>query len=590
MYNECGQQTHSYQSHAGSVDLMDTPKVQYSYASGSASTIRMTGMTYPDGRGLSMDYRASGDMNDASSRVQSLKFSAEAFSLADYQYLGASGFVNQASSQPGISWTLYGSGTDPDTGDIYSGLDRFGRIDNCLWQKGTATLAQIQYGYDRASNCTWRQDGVLSGYDELYQYDGLQRLNDQKRGTLNSTHTAITSSTFQQQWALDATGNWSSFQQDDDGSGSWDLVQSRSANKVNEITSISNSTGTAWSMPLYDPAGNMIGIPNGGATMTGTTPAWVPFTESQWTGFTEAQWNALTEDTGTTPQQITAQYDARNRLVKVITTPLNFVEHLYDGRGFRIGRRTTVSNTVTEDRHYCNTPGWQCLEERVGSVTTAERQFVWGRRYIEDLVIRDRWTANNGKLNERRYALQDGNWNKQASTPTDEGGCSASTVETASPCSICDTTGSVGERSAYTACGTPIFMTGAGTVQTASSIGFDTLYADHGWDNASPQMYYVRNRFLLPQVGTWNRRDPLKVTLASKSLYQYVDSVLTNAVDPTGLWRFIPGAEGEVFAVAEDGDTWQSLITQGYADLKPEFPNDNVLAGTYVDVSSATPA
>ena len=291
-------------------------------------------------------------------------------------------------------------------------------------------------------------------------------------------------------------------------------MQSRSANKVNEITNISNSTGTAWNTPLYDPAGNKIGIPNGGATVTGATPAWVPFTESQWTGFTEAQWNAFTEDTGTTPQQITAQYDAWNRLVKVTTTPLNFVEHVYDGRGFRIGRRTTVSNTVTEDRHYYYTPGWQCLEERVGSVTTAERQFVWGLRYIDDLVIRDRSTANNGTINERRYAMQDGNWNSIA---------------------ICDSTGSVGERYAYSAYGAPVFMTGAGTVQTSSPVGFETLYAGYRWDNPAPQMYYVRNRFLLPQVGTWNKRDPLGYRSQNASLYVYARNNSIYYIDPLGL-------------------------------------------------------
>jgi len=41
---------------------------------------------------------------------------------------------------------------------------------------------------------------VLTGYDELYSYDGLYRLTDQKRGTLNGTQTAITSATFEQQW------------------------------------------------------------------------------------------------------------------------------------------------------------------------------------------------------------------------------------------------------------------------------------------------------------------------------------------------------------------------------------------------------
>jgi len=58
--------------------------------------------------------------------------------------------------------------------------------------------------------------GVFSGYDELFSYDGLYRLTDQQRGTLNGTHTAITSGTFQQQWELDETGNWKTFRQDNE--------------------------------------------------------------------------------------------------------------------------------------------------------------------------------------------------------------------------------------------------------------------------------------------------------------------------------------------------------------------------------------
>ena len=78
-------------------------------------------------------------------------------------------------------------------------------------------------------------------------------------GTLNRTQTAITSKTFQQQWILDATGNWGTFKQDNDGTSSWDLVQARTANKVNEITTINNTTGAAWASPVYDLAGNMVG-------------------------------------------------------------------------------------------------------------------------------------------------------------------------------------------------------------------------------------------------------------------------------------------------------------------------------------------
>jgi len=172
-------------------------------------------MTYPSSRGLTYDYGTTNGINEASSRIESMTDTG--VTLASYQYLGASGFVNAASAQPGIHWTLIGSGSDPDTGDKqrklpsekrgnsleavgFEPLDRFGRVDNCLLQRSGTTLEQIQYGDDRASNRTWRKDGVLTGYDELYSNDGLYRLTDQKRGTLNGTQTAITSGTFEQQW------------------------------------------------------------------------------------------------------------------------------------------------------------------------------------------------------------------------------------------------------------------------------------------------------------------------------------------------------------------------------------------------------
>ncbi len=475
VYNEFGQQTNSYQAHDGSVNVATTPVVRFNYYHGGGNRIRIAGMTYPNGRALTYDYGVANGMNDACSRIESIIDPADAVNpnLATYQYLGTSGFVNVASAQPGINWTLYGTTNDPNTSDIYSGLDRFGRVDNCLWKKGTTTLGQIQYGYDRASNRTWRKDGVLTGYDELYAYDGLYRLNDQKRGTLNGTQTAITTGTFEQQWGLDATGNWKTFKQDNDGNGTWELNQTRTANKANEITGITNTVGAAWATPTYDPAGNMAGIPN--------------------------------------PQSLSAEYDAWNRLVLIKDGATTVSQHVYDARGYRIRKDTYTSGTLTEARHYYYTPGWQCVEERTGTLTTVERQFVWGLRYIDDLVLRDRSTANNGTINERRYAMQDGNWNTIA---------------------ICDITGFVGERYAYSAYGTPVFMTGAGVVQASSAIGFETLYAGYRYDGTTPQMYYVRNRFLLPMIGTWNRRDPLAY-IDGFSLMMMYGAV--RAVDPYGL-------------------------------------------------------
>ena len=58
----------------------------------------------------------------------------------------------------------------------------------------------------------------------------------------------------------------------------------------------------------------------------------------------------------------------------------------------------------------------QVIEERLWGESTAERQFVWGVRYVDELVLRDRDTTGNGTLDERLYALQDANYNVTAIT------------------------------------------------------------------------------------------------------------------------------------------------------------------------------
>jgi hypothetical protein len=106
-----------------------------------------------------------------------------------------------------MTYTLIGGmGDDPDTGDIYKGLDRFGRVKDCRWiAYPTPTTAEdaarIKYGYNRASSRIWREDPVAKAnsaeYDELYAYDGLQRLTDMQRGTLYA-YTAYGAPTFLQ--------------------------------------------------------------------------------------------------------------------------------------------------------------------------------------------------------------------------------------------------------------------------------------------------------------------------------------------------------------------------------------------------------
>ncbi|MFN6027616.1 MAG: RHS repeat-associated core domain-containing protein, partial [Planctomyces sp.] len=164
-YNSFGQLTADYQSHSGAVNTGSSPKVQYAYASGSANTIRPTTVTYPNGRVVTYGYDTSNSMADALSRVVAvIDDDGGATHLADYAYLGQQSFVETDYTQPDVKYTLIGTagGDDPDTGDIYRGLDRFGRIKDSDWYNyGTSADAdRIKYGYDRSGSRIWRENTV----------------------------------------------------------------------------------------------------------------------------------------------------------------------------------------------------------------------------------------------------------------------------------------------------------------------------------------------------------------------------------------------------------------------------------------------
>jgi len=449
-----GQLVTEYQAHGGSVNTSTTPSVQYGFADGSANTIRPTALVYPNGRELTYDYGTADGLSDRCSRIASI-IDDDDTHLADYSHLGRQTFVAQDDTEPQMKWTLIDltGSNDPDTGDIYSGFDRFGRVKDNRWYNydALADVDRIQYGYDRAGNRIWRKNVVAASlskeFDELYAYDGVQRLQDMARGTLNSGKTALTSETFAQCWTLDATGNWTGFREDDNGDGTWDLVQTRTASEVNEITNLSESTGPSWITPAYNRAGNMTTMPKVADPTTAQT----------------------------------CTYDAWNRLVKVAEGSDTVSEYAYDGAKRRILQKTYTGGSLTDTRHlYYTEPSiWQVLEERVGSSTDAERQFVWGLRYIDDLVLRDRET-------ERLYAMQDANWNVTG---------------------ITDGLGAVQERYAYAAYGSPVFLSDVFVPQTAA-FDWESLYCGYRYEVGSG-LFQVRNRVYHPVLGVWIQRDPL---------------------------------------------------------------------------------
>ena len=209
------------------------------------------------------------------------------------------------------------------------------------------------------------------------------RLKEMSRGDLNTLKSEIENLKFAQDWALDATGNWRSFREDDDGAG-WALNQQRTANKVNEITDIAETLGVSWVTPVYSKAGNMTTMPK----PADPTAAFY------------------------------ATYDAWNRLVKIeeddgMSGTWTVAEYEYDGAQRRNLKEVYASGALDETRHlyYTEPDVWQVVEERVGSSSDAERQFVWGLRYVDEIVERDHDTSDDATLDQRLYGVQDGNWN-----------------------------------------------------------------------------------------------------------------------------------------------------------------------------------
>jgi RHS repeat-associated protein len=223
-------------------------------------------------------------------------------------------------------------------------------------------------------------------------------------------------------------------------------------------------------------------------------------------------------------------FDAWNRLVQIASGQTTVAAYAYDARNFRVLKTTGGATS-----HFYYSSQWQVLEERVPnpqSLITAS-QNVWGLRYVDDLILRDRNaesapnTGNLGQtgsgLDERLYALQDPNWNTAA----------VSTLG-----------GSIQERYCYTAYGQPTFLIAAfGNPGISSTCAFDTLYTGREFDPESGLFYY-RARHYGAEVARFVTRDPIAAEI---NLYRYVRNKPLVFLDPSGL-----SCESD-FALATEG-------------------------------------
>ena len=387
-----------------------------------------------------------------------------------------------------------------DAGDQYTGLDRFGRVVDQRWPDGSAELERVDYGFTAASNRQWRQNRVATnGQDEYYNYDGLYQVAELNRGTLNSGKTAITGTpSWTEDFTYDPIGNWDAYLTK--VSGVTDLDQTRTHNTANQTTEIDGSPTTV----AHDVAGNMVKVP----------------LVADWSSTNELKW------------------DAWNRLVEVGEGETIVAQYRYDGKTRRITKETDAT------RRYYYSDRWQILEERVDSETTAERQFVWGQRYLDDLVLRDRDVDDDGSLDERLYVLSD----------------------YFNPTAIADEDGVVLERYGYDAFGLSRVMDADFEPRSASDFDWETRYGAYRYDPETG-FYQVRYRYLHPTLGRWLSKDIIQER-AGFNLFSYVRNYPLNLVDYLGLAPAVCSCkEGQ-----PDVSNWVNNLVRGALSVVSDVP------------------
>jgi len=506
-YNDFAQLVTDQQEHSGAV-TSGTPSVQYSFDSGASSSneIRLNEVTYPNERTIAYSFGTSGGMSDYLNRVDAINDTTSGTTtLAQYLYLGAGTPIRIAYPEPSIWLDLWGG-----TSGTFNGIDLFGRIIDQRWQNNiTGTPGDIdryKYGYDQNSNRLWKANvvgtaAVTAGLDELYVYDPLSRLTAMQRGVLNGTNTGITGTpSVEQDWMLDPTGNWSGFVIN--ASGTTTLNQARTANTVNEITNVTETTGPTWVVPAYDDAGNTITMPQ------------------------------IVDPT----QSFTAVYDAWNRMVGINagTTPVGAYQ--YDGRNFRVVKNTYASGVLSENRHFYFTSNWQDIEERVGTSTSMDQQYVWGIRYVDELICRDDATP------QRLYALQDANFNLTG---------------------ITNVSGNAAERYLFDPYGDRTVMTASWGVIGASAYHWVTGHQGLMTD-AGTWLINNRKRYLILPLGAFGERDPVQYR-DGENLYEYERSSPVTGLDASGtqLWKCT--RQAEVFPIGRHAYLWDDKKKQSCA-------------------------
>ena len=205
----------------------------------------------------------------------------------------------------------------------------------------------------------------------------------------------------------------------------------------------------------------------------------------------------------------------------------------YDGLHRRVAKRIAHCGDWDANYVYVWDSNWRLLETRLDNGNTA-KQYVWGGRYIDELVQvsvnTDPYDAGEQDCETFYYPVQNANFNVIGLTDAD---------------------GVLVERYEYTPYGRRMVFTTAGTNDplarsplwdsqpvtdgivtqpyTLCDIGHQGLPHDKEFD-----LIAVRNRYLQPRTGRWTQRD-CEENIEGMSLYENCRSNPTGRVDPAGL-------------------------------------------------------
>ena len=476
VYDAFNQPIEDQQEHTGAVDA-NTPAVTYGFTDGSNNTLRPTSIATPSGQQTDINYGAAGSIHQTFNRPAALKIAGESGNLVDYEYAGLAMVTNVTYPGPDVELALATAGTIGDAGDSLTGFDAFNRIIDMPWKKEStsAVLAQIGYGYDQASRRKWRQDLTPQAnnlHDQFFGYDKLSQVKSAARGTLNNNRTEIGAiPTEEEGWEYDETGNWLEYQRAE--AGTQTIEETRTHNTSNQIKAVDGTNAGI----AYDTNGNMTRVPTG---------------------------------SGLQGPARTLKWDAWDRMVEVRKQSDNslIAKYAYDG----LTRRTTLTDSTNEAKHFYYNADWRAVEERIDASTDPSKVYYWGAQDRWELVRRDRDSNGNGTLDETLYCLRDA----------------------MDPIAIVDSSGAVQERFQYTAFGEVTFLTGDYSLRNASN--FDWGFLFHGEFRDEETGYYNYGfRYYSPELGQWLNRDPIEEVVGDVNLYAFVGNDGVGKLDIRGL-------------------------------------------------------